>query len=608
MTQTTDPHASSPPAEPPYARVRVRLHSPGLAACVLSGAVAAGLGLAAFAVLVMVLWTTSPYPDSGPDGALHVAAGLWLLAHGTDLVRADTLSGTPAPIGVTPLLIVVLPVWLLHRSARDVSSPDEGGHPAQTAWCGVVCGYLLIGVAAALYAAGGALRPDWISAAAHVPVLAVGAAGLGVWTARGRPLGPLPEFLRRPLSGLSDETRATLRAALVRGFLVRGRAVAVTRAGVAGALALVGGGALLVAVSLALRPGLVQTSFTQVTDVWSGRLAVLLLALVLVPNASVWGAAYGLGPGFTLGAGTVISPLAAGAAPLLPPFPLLAAVPSAGPGTPLTWLAAVVPVAAGFAVAWCTVQAAAPAFGERDDAWPPGRTAVGAAMAAVLCGAVMAVLAALAGGPMGVAVLAEFGPVWWQVGAAALGWTMGVGVPAALILRAWRLRVPTVKVRREREREREREYEGKLKRGRTREQEQKQGRERVPWLPRPAVPSLRLPWARRTATDDEPPGAAPMVAMPPIPPLPPTPAAPQEPREPRQLQEPLQTSDLSEPAEPPNPAGTPEPGPATPQSLPLKPHPSRPDDDAAAREARWQALKEEGERLWDWERRPPKGS
>lgn len=98
--------------------VRMRRRSPGLGASLLAGAVAAGFGLGSFGVLVMMLWMSSPYPDSGPGCALHVAAALWLLAHGVELVRTDTLSGVPAPVGVTPLLLLVLPVWLVHRAAR----------------------------------------------------------------------------------------------------------------------------------------------------------------------------------------------------------------------------------------------------------------------------------------------------------------------------------------------------------------------------------------------------------------------------------------------------------------------------------------------------------
>lgn len=93
---------------------------------VLRGAVAAGLGLGSLVVLVAALWISSPAPDSGPGEAFHAAAGLWLLAHGAELVRTETLTGAPAPMGVVPLLLSVLPVWLVHRAARDVLEPEEG--------------------------------------------------------------------------------------------------------------------------------------------------------------------------------------------------------------------------------------------------------------------------------------------------------------------------------------------------------------------------------------------------------------------------------------------------------------------------------------------------
>ncbi|WSD21606.1 DUF6350 family protein [Streptomyces phaeochromogenes] len=447
----------------PALLARWRRRSPGLAAGLVGGALAAGLGLAAFTVLVTVLWISSPYPDSGPDGALHVAAGLWLLAHGCELVRTDTLSGVPAPVGVTPLLLVVLPAWLLHRAGRDAADGDEESAPpaVRTAWGGVVAGYLTVGTAAALYASGGALSPSWASVAVWLPLLAVTAAGVGAWTAYGRPRGPLPRPVRRALRALPFASFVSA----VPGV----RLPAAVRAAGAGAAVLVGGGAVLVGASLVWHGGLARVSFLHLTESWSGRFAVLLLALALVPNAAVWGAAYALGPGFVLGAGHAADPLMSSPGPLLPPFPLLAAVPGAGPGTPVNWAAGAVPLAAGVAVAWFTVRAGVPGridggettgdgegqgrgqgrgpvVAHRGEAWSPGRTAGNAALAALLCGLALAVLAALSGGPLGTHALADFGPVWWQTGPAAAGWTAVVGIPAALVLRALRLRQPRVRV------------------------------------------------------------------------------------------------------------------------------------------------------------------
>ncbi|MFE9876525.1 DUF6350 family protein [Streptomyces sp. NPDC005784] len=439
VTQITDRRLSLSPL-----LTRMRDRSPGLAASLLGGALAAGLGLGSFAVLVMVLWISSPYPDSGPGGALHVAAALWLLAHGVELIRTDTLSGLPMPVGVTPLLLLALPVWLLHRAAREAADVTSGASP-RTAWAGVVAGYLSVGWAAALYASGGTLRPSWTWAVICLPLLAVIAAGTGVWTAYGRPWGPMPFRRKRfveplPLTGVRP-VLAVRRLVAVDDRVLGGAA----RAAAAGVAVLVGGGALLVAASLVWHGDTARASFVQLTGVWSGRFAVLLLCLVLVPNAAVWGAAYGLGPGVVLSAGHVAGPLTATVvgtrttADLLTAFPLLAALPGAGSGAPPTWLSGLVPVAAAVTVAWFVVKAGAVrGTPGREEPWSHGRTVAVVSLAAGWCGIALGALAGLAGGPLGVGALTHFGPVWWQVGPATAVWTAVVGIPVAVGASEWR--------------------------------------------------------------------------------------------------------------------------------------------------------------------------
>ncbi|MFF3555611.1 DUF6350 family protein [Streptomyces tsukubensis] len=422
MTQTTD-HGPALPQTPELPVPVQGGRRAALMACLIRGATAAGLGLGALTVLVMMVWISSPYPDSGPHGALHVAASLWLLAHGTELVRSDTLYGTAAPVGLVPLLLVVLPAWLIHRATRDALVPDGTGlrpRPSpRGAVCAVTLGYLLVGTAAAVYAAGGPIAPGPLSAACHLPLVALAAAATGVWAANGRPLGPPP--VRLP---------ARLREPLMRAALPGSRFEAAARAATAATAVLVGGGALLVATALVWHADATQDSFLHLARIWSGRLAVLLLGIALVPNAAVWAAAYGLGPGFALGTGATATPLALSGDPALPSFPLVAIVPAQGPGTPLNWSAVLVPVAAGLAVA---VFAAA-----RADAVRRRDTAADALLAAAFCGLAVAALAAAASGPLGTDRLAEFGPVWWSAGAAALLWTAGIGVPGALLVREWR--------------------------------------------------------------------------------------------------------------------------------------------------------------------------
>ncbi|MFF5469104.1 DUF6350 family protein [Streptomyces achromogenes] len=417
---------------------RLRDRSPGLAASLLGGAVAAGLGLGATAVLVMALWVSSPYPDSGPAGALHVTAALWLLGHGVELVRTGTLSGTPMPVGVTPLLLLVLPVWLLYRAARDATdAPAEPDGPppvpARTAWTGVVLGYLGVGTAAALYCSGGELRPHWGWLTVCLPAVVASAAGAGVWAGHGCPAEPL----LRVLAVLPERVRR-----LAFGTDERARLGAAARAAGAATAVLLGGGALLVGVSLVWHGAAARASFLQLTEGWTGRFAVLLLGIALLPNAALWAASYALGPGFALGAGHLVGPFASDPAPLLPPFPLLAAVPEPGAGTPQHWVVGLVPAVAGMTAGWFVARAAVRPAGPGDPArarWSAGQTAGVVLLTAVVCAVAVALLTALAGGPLGVAALSRFGPLWPRAGGAAGLWTAVFALPVALAARAWRL-------------------------------------------------------------------------------------------------------------------------------------------------------------------------
>ncbi|WP_254711593.1 DUF6350 family protein [Streptomyces sp. TRM64462] len=426
MTSEQPPAPGSAPV-PPSSAVYGGNAAAATAVCLVRGVIAAGLGLGALAVLVIAAWISSPYPDSGPGAALRVAAALWLLAHGVELVRPGALSGGPAPVGVVPLLLTALPVWLVYRTARDALDP--GDSRARPAAAGVVCavtlGYLVVAAGAAAYAAQGAPAADPVSAAVRVPLVVVLAAAGGAWSASGRPLGPLPAWL----------------PGRVRRAPARSRTLTAVRAATGALAVLLAGGAVVVAVALGWHAGAVRESLLGLAGDWSGRAAVLALAVALLPNAAVWGAAYGLGPGFALGTGAVVTPLAVRGAPAVPDFPLLAAVPdAAAPGGWLTWSAVAVPVVAGLVVAWRTAGDAAPPLARRDEAWSVRETALAALSAAALCAGATAALSAAAGGPLGVGRLAEFGPVWWHTGAAALAWTAALGVPGALALRAWRVR------------------------------------------------------------------------------------------------------------------------------------------------------------------------
>ncbi|MEU7025468.1 DUF6350 family protein [Streptomyces sp. NPDC046275] len=375
--------------------------SAALATAFVRGGLAAGLGLGALAVLVTAAWIASPFPDGGPAGALHTAAGLWLLAHGADLLRTDTVSGVPAPLGVTPLLLTALPLWLAHRAARDTLDPDEGRpRPSTTgAVAAVTGGYLLVAAAVVVYTEAGALPAELLTTGAWTPVTVLAAAATGAWTAHGR---PLPDRERHAVA---------LRAA--------GPALAVFG----------GGGTLLLAVSLGLHAGEARVSFEGLAGEWSGRASLALLTLALLPNAVLWALSYALGTGFSLGTGALVTPLGLTGTPAVPDFPLLAALPGGGPGR---W-----PHAAVLAVPVLAALVAGHRVGRAGRGLTARDTALTALGTAGVCGAAVALLTAVAGGPLGPGRLAAFGPVWWQTGTAAALWCGAVGVPTAFAVRAW---------------------------------------------------------------------------------------------------------------------------------------------------------------------------
>ncbi|MEU9705583.1 DUF6350 family protein [Streptomyces sp. NPDC047981] len=398
MTHLTE-HTAAPPAESLVQGGR----SAALATAFVRGGVAAGLGLGALAVLVTAAWISSPYPDSGPGEALHTAAGLWLLAHGVDLIRTDTVSGLPAPLGVTPLLLMALPAWLVHRTARSILEPYPEERAASVAAVTAVCGgYLLVAAGVVLYSASGSLPADLLSAGLWLPLTVGAFAALGAWTAAGRPL-PRQEHAAVALRSVAP--------ALV---------------------VLPAGGAAVFGASLVWHAGAAQESFAGLAGEWSGRLSVLLLALALVPNAALWGTSYGLGPGLALGTGASATPLGLSGDPAVPPFPLLAALPGEGPGSWAHWAALAVPCVAAVVLG--------AGVGRSARSWTAREAALTAMIGAWACGAVTALLAGAAGGPLGAGRLAAFGPVWWQAGAAAVLWCAAVGVPVALGVRAWGLR------------------------------------------------------------------------------------------------------------------------------------------------------------------------
>jgi hypothetical protein len=159
---------------------------------------------------------------------------------------------------------------------------------------------------------------------------------------------------------------------------------------------------------------------------------LLLGCLLLLPNGALWAVAYAAGPGFTVGAGTGVSPFGATLGPV-PAFPLLAALPGDGTPPPAVRVVLLVPVLAGVFAGWVVGRRLpAPAGDSRWPALLSGRVVRAAGfglLAGALTALVAAVLSVLAGGGLGPGYLAAVGPSGWRV---LLALAVELAVPAAL--------------------------------------------------------------------------------------------------------------------------------------------------------------------------------
>ncbi|HYO39907.1 MAG TPA: DUF6350 family protein [Nocardioidaceae bacterium] len=311
--------AESPPSRDPAGPAP---RAPALTAAVagLASATAVLLGCMA---LGLVGWYAS---DAGSHGstrdALRVGADGWLLAHGASL----QLTTGPAATTLTalPLGLTVLCLWLAHRCGRRAATASavedaRGLLIAVSVLSGV---YGLVALVTAVLASTADARPSLIgSFAGGVLVAALGGGSgllVGSRSVPGRPdlLRDVPETVRAILTGA-----------------------------VAAVLALAAAASVLLSVALLLDLGSAANVLSRLHAGVSGGLLATVLVAAVAPNAVLLTGSYLLGPGFSVGSGTLVSPGAVVLGPV-PAFPLLAALPAEGPQP--AWLGALVvaPVAA----------------------------------------------------------------------------------------------------------------------------------------------------------------------------------------------------------------------------------------------------------------------
>ena len=371
-------------------------------AAAVGGLAAAGSVLVCCLALALAGWFASDAASYGETtDALRVGADAWLLAHGAHLQLARTA------VGIVPLGLTALSLYVTYRLGRwagatsDVRGDD--GDARSVLLGGVVLAgvYGLVALVTAALASSPVAEPHLGRAFAGGfavgllgggPGIVAGSRHGGVWWRR------LPEGVRTAVLG-----------------------------GLAGPLLLGAASAAVLAAALLVHLGAAATVLSRLHVDTAGALLYTVVVAAVTPNAVLLATSYVLGPGFALGAGTVVSPSAVVLGPV-PAFPLLAALPApgAGPWEAQGYLA--VPLLAGAVAAVLAVRRC-PRAG-----WSAGLLRGG--VAGLLGGLLVTAAVALAGGAVGPGRMQQVGSFPADVFVAALV-TMGVGGLVGGLVGTW---------------------------------------------------------------------------------------------------------------------------------------------------------------------------
>ena len=377
------------------------------------------LGIAVPLVMLTVLWATQFGFQVDWIVFWRVAVIIWLLGHGVDVtlqLDAATVAALGAVEAGEPMLITLaLSGFLLVTALAGVGLGRrlrEQPHRILgelVAVGGVVVLSLLVTLSAADPAA---LPSRWQGAIFPGLVFGLGVA-----------IGSI---------GATNPARVRLRR-----MLAEGPQPWLAAAGV-GLRAGLGTIATVIAVASVVTTAAMLVSYGQVIALYEslqadvlGGAALTLGQLALLPTLVIWTSAWLIGPGFAVGAGSTVSPIAVSLGPL-PAVPVLGALPQEP--SPLGFMTLLVPVLAAFVAGVVLRPRLARAWDENADA--PGPLALWSAgsalLAAIVAGLGMAFLSFVASGAAGPGRLAVVGPDPASVGLWMLAQTL-VGVALGLL-------------------------------------------------------------------------------------------------------------------------------------------------------------------------------
>lgn len=281
-------------------------------------------GLGALAVPLSVLWLFENDAQTHYVVAFRTAADLWLLAQGVSLnVAAGTFLGAKVSafaISLIPLGYSIFLGWLAWRVGRRFSGAPE----MWPTWLGSIATYGLLNFLIVRSVDFKLVGPNQVMGLIF-PVLF-----FAVFMMAGSIIGE-PRAVYGVARGVQAAERASIREFFSRSFSALPWVIRVVwspalRAGTAFVAALLALSSAAIALLVAFNWIGVVTFYESVHASFLGGFAITTAQIALLPNFVVYGASWITGVGFSIGAGSLISPLGSAAGPL-PVIPIFAILP-----------------------------------------------------------------------------------------------------------------------------------------------------------------------------------------------------------------------------------------------------------------------------------------
>jgi len=391
------------------------------------------LGQAAvLSALVVILpltgvWATNGFSDRDYASLARLSGQAWLLLHGVPLslsYPAGTVGPEPSGglLSLIPLGLTMIPFFLCWRAGRRLARASYTDQLWQ-ALLGALCTYAILGICAAYFSANEDVSISLV-AGALIPLIS---AGLGVIIGARVEAG---SWVRLIGVDLTDWIARTSQHSRWAGSYLW----AAIRAGVVGITAAVGLSAVLLVVALTISWAEIVTVYEKLDAGIIGGIVLTVAQLGLLPNLVVWTLAWASGAGFSIGTGSMISPLETTVGPL-PAVPVLAALPTGQ--LEFAYAALLIPVAAGVLAGWWFLREGENHF----DEWlsikirarwftASASTVCLGVVIGVVSGLLAAAIALIARGSLGIGRFVEIGPdpLWtgiWVAAEVAVGAVIG---------------------------------------------------------------------------------------------------------------------------------------------------------------------------------------